>query len=164
MQKEIRAYKQVDGTIFSNKYECEQHDKKIELNQVFSTLPKLTIDIDINKFGKECRIFKVTNKKEIESVCNNYYGLKYMYPRIIQDQHIIEDLNDRKFTYIVYYSELISYYDGYSYIISSLNEYVSDIVSSYKEFMSEKELEFIIHTIIDRIEQKVDKGEIKYDI
>jgi hypothetical protein len=30
--------------------------------------------------------------------------------------------------------------------------------------MSEKELEFIIHTIIDRIEQKVDKGEIKYDI
>ncbi|HOO67841.1 MAG TPA: hypothetical protein PLC53_00520 [Bacilli bacterium] len=81
-----------------------------------------------------------------------------MYPRIMQNHIILEELKNRKYTYIVYYSELISYYDGYSYIISSLNEYVSDIVSAYKEFMSETEFEFIIHTIIDRIEQKVDKG------
>ncbi len=158
MQKEIHAYKQVDGTIFSNKDECEKHDKKIELNQIFPTIPQITIDIFSTKWGKDCKIFKVTNKKEIESICNNYYGLKFMYPRIMQNHIILEELKNRKYTYIVYYSELISYYDGYSYIISSLNEYVSDIVSAYKEFMSETEFEFIIHTIIDRIEQKVDKG------
>lgn len=156
MQKEIKAYKQIDGSIFNSEQECDLHNEELELTRIFRSLPTITINLFDKNWGDKCYVYRVSNKKEIKSVCYAYYGMKNTYSNLIQNDVILNELKDKKCTYIVYYISKPNYFShDFLYNINSLSEYIFSMVTPFKEVIDENEIEMMVNTIIKRIEEKI---------
>lgn len=157
MQKEIKAYRQTDGNIFTNQQECDYHNEELELSRIFKSLPTITINLFDKNWGDNCSVYKVSNKKEIKSICYAYYRMKNTYSKLIQNDVILNELKTKKYTYIVYYISKINYFSHtFLYNIDSLLEYITKMVTPFKEVIDEKETKNMVNTIIEGIEKKME--------